>query len=85
MELHVLDTLMAQLCILLLKYLSLVGISVHDVLEVRLGSFHLVNPCLKICRQLNNSLILHISFTTSTPWSWRRAYLCFSGVATCSS
>jgi hypothetical protein len=43
---------MAQLCVLVLKYLSLIGLPVHNVLEVRLGSLQLVDPLLKICRQL---------------------------------
>jgi hypothetical protein len=44
---------MAQLGVLILKYLSLVGFMVHDVLEVRFRRLHLVSLCLKICRQLN--------------------------------
>jgi hypothetical protein len=34
---------MAQLGVLILKYLSLVSVTVHDVLEVRLRSLQLVN------------------------------------------
>jgi hypothetical protein len=52
MELHELDTLMAKLSILILKYLSLVGLTVHYVLEVRLRCLQLVDLFLKICRQL---------------------------------
>jgi hypothetical protein len=53
MEVHVLDTLMAQLSVVILKYLSLVGLAVHDVLEVHLRCLQLVDLCLKICRQLD--------------------------------
>jgi hypothetical protein len=48
----VLDTLMAQLSVLILKYLSFVGLAVHDVLQIHLRSLQLVDPCFKICRQL---------------------------------
>jgi hypothetical protein len=47
------DALMAQLSILIFQYLCLVSLSVHHVLVVRLRCFQLVNPCLKICRQLD--------------------------------
>jgi hypothetical protein len=50
------DTLMAQLGVLILKYLSLVGLTVHDVLEVSLRCLQLVDLCLKICRQLDAML-----------------------------
>jgi hypothetical protein len=43
---------MAQLSVLILKYLSLVGLVVHDVLEVRLRCLQLVDLYLKIYRQL---------------------------------
>jgi hypothetical protein len=48
----VLDALMTQLSVLILKYLCLVGLMVHDVLEVCLRCLQLVDLCLKICREL---------------------------------
>jgi hypothetical protein len=53
MKLHVIDALMTQLFVLILKYLSGIGLSVHDVLQVCLRHLLLVDPCLKLCRQLN--------------------------------
>jgi hypothetical protein len=50
MELHVRDTLMVQLGVLMLKYLSFVKLTVHDVLEVHLRCLQLVDLFLKICR-----------------------------------
>jgi hypothetical protein len=47
---------MTQLFVLVLKYLSSIGLLVHDVLQVRLRRLQLVNPCLNLCRQLSTLL-----------------------------
>ena len=47
------DTLMAQLGVLVLEYLSFVGLPIYNILEVRFRSLQLVNSCLKICRELD--------------------------------
>jgi hypothetical protein len=66
MKLHPHDALMAHLCVPVLGYLSVVGLLVHDVLEIRLGSFQQVDSSLTTYRQLVNSVRLHISTATST-------------------
>jgi hypothetical protein len=39
---------MTQLFVLVLKYLSSISLSVHDVLQVRFRRLQLVDPCLKL-------------------------------------
>jgi hypothetical protein len=52
MKLHVMNTLMSQLFVLILKYLSGIYLPVHDFLQVGLRCLQLVNMCLQLCRQL---------------------------------
>jgi hypothetical protein len=52
MKLHVMNTLMSQLFVLILKYLSGIYLPVHDFLQVGLRCLQLVNTCLQLCRQL---------------------------------
>jgi hypothetical protein len=51
-ELHVLDALIRQLFIFILKYLSGILFSVDDVLQIGLRCLQLVYPGLKICKNL---------------------------------
>jgi hypothetical protein len=69
---HVCDALMAQLSILIFQYLSHVGLTVHNVLVVRLRCLQLVDPCLE-------------GTTVSTQRPWRETHLCSSSAMTCSS
>jgi hypothetical protein len=50
-ELHVLDTLIRQLLIFILKYLSGILLSVDDVLQIGLRCLQLVYLSLKICKR----------------------------------
>jgi hypothetical protein len=49
----VVDKLMSQLGVLVLEYLSFVGLPIYNVLEVLFRSLQLLNSRFKICRQLN--------------------------------
>jgi hypothetical protein len=49
-ELHVLVALIRQLLIFILKYLSGILLSVHDVLQIGLRCLQLVYPGLEICK-----------------------------------
>jgi hypothetical protein len=51
-ELHVLDALIRQLLIFILKYLSGILLSVDDVLQIGLRCLQLVHPGLEICKSL---------------------------------
>jgi hypothetical protein len=51
-ELHVLDALIRQLLIFILKYLSGILLSVDDVLQIGLQCLQLVHPGLEICKSL---------------------------------
>jgi hypothetical protein len=51
--LRVMNALMSQLFVLILKFLLGIGLPVHDVLQVGLRCLQLVNTCFKLCRQLN--------------------------------
>jgi hypothetical protein len=49
-KLHPFDTLMEHLCVFILSYLSTDFLSVHDVLQICVGRFQLLDRCLKLCR-----------------------------------
>jgi hypothetical protein len=49
-ELHVLDALIRQLLIFILKYLLGILLSVDDVLQIGLRCLQLVYPSLEICK-----------------------------------
>jgi hypothetical protein len=54
-KLRVMNALASQFFELILKYLSIIGLPVHDVLQVSLRCLQLVNTCFKLCRQLNTA------------------------------
>jgi hypothetical protein len=49
-ELHVIDALIRQLLIFILKYLSGILLSVDDVLQIGLRCLQLIYPGLEICK-----------------------------------
>jgi hypothetical protein len=61
-ELHVLDALIRQLLIFILKYLSGIFLSVDDVLQIGLRCLHLVYPGLKICNSPNKTCQITIRY-----------------------
>jgi hypothetical protein len=87
--LRVMNALMSQLFVLILKFLSGIGLLVHDVLQVGLRCLQLVNTCFKLCRQAlqttQHNVRLQQGTPISTQWLWRTTYLCSSGTETCSS
>jgi hypothetical protein len=54
-ELHVLDALIRQLLIFILKYLSGIFLSVDDVLQIGLRCLQLVYPGFEICNSSNKT------------------------------
>jgi hypothetical protein len=47
-NLHVMNALMSQLFLVMLMYLSGIGLPIHDVLQVGLRCLQLVNTCFKL-------------------------------------